>query len=77
MKIGILNVGDPTHFHVQSDTRSSIDLSLCNYDVYFDFSWRVVNDRHTSKVDKAVGYLVTDESYVDAVAEEFPQYILH
>ena len=46
--LGILNTGEPTHFHIQNGTLSSIDLSLCSQDSIIDFGWEVIDDRHTS-----------------------------
>ena len=44
----VLNTGEPTHFHVQTGTLSSIDLSICDGSSVIDFNWRVIDDRHTS-----------------------------
>ena len=46
--ISILNTGEPTHFHVQTGTYSRIDLSICSSNCYLDFSWRVLENHHTS-----------------------------
>ena len=46
--IGVLNTGEPTHFHIQTGTLSAIDLSLCSDDALIDFGWRVIEDRYTS-----------------------------
>ena len=46
--VGLLNSGQPTHFHVQTGTLSVIDLSICSNDVFLDFSWDVLEDRYTS-----------------------------
>ena len=46
--LGILNTGEPTHFHVQTGTLSRIDLSLCSPSCLLDFSWQVDGDRHGS-----------------------------
>ena len=46
--LGILNTGDPTHFHIQTGTFSNIDLSLCSPTCLLDFTWQVDGDRHGS-----------------------------
>lgn len=46
--IGFLNTGEPTHYHIQTGTLSCIDLSLCSLDCQMDFSWRVIDDLHSS-----------------------------
>ena len=43
-ELTILNTGAPTHFHVQTGTFSSIDLSLCTPDCFLDFSWEALDD---------------------------------
>lgn len=42
--IGVLNRGDATHYHIQTDTYSAIDLSLCSADLLTEFGWRVLED---------------------------------
>jgi len=44
----ILNSGDVTHFHSQTGTFTSIDLSLCTSNTLLDFSWRVLPDLYGS-----------------------------
>lgn len=44
----ILNSGDMTHFHSQTGTFTSIDLSLCSSNSLLDFSWRVLPDLYGS-----------------------------
>ena len=46
--LGILNTGEPTHFHIQTGTLSMIDLSVCSPNCLLDFSWEVDADRHGS-----------------------------
>ena len=41
----LLNSGDVTHFHIQTGTFTSIDLSLCS-NSFLDFIWRVLPDLH-------------------------------
>ena len=44
----ILNSGDVTHFHSQTGTFTSIDLSLCSPTCLLDFTWRVLPDLYGS-----------------------------
>ena len=37
-ELAILNTGAPTHFHIQTGTLTSIDLSVCSPDCFLDFS---------------------------------------
>ena len=46
--VGLLNSGEPTHFHIQTGSLTAIDLSICSEDAMLDFDWRVMDDRHTS-----------------------------
>lgn len=46
--LGLLNSGEPTHFHVQTGTSSAIDLSLCSPDIFPDMRWTVDDDPHGS-----------------------------
>ena len=46
--LGILNTGEPTHFHIQTGTFSRIDISLCSPTCLLDFTWQVDGDRHGS-----------------------------
>ena len=46
--IGVLNTGEPTHFHIQTGTLSCIDLSIASSDCLLDFNWRALDDYHTS-----------------------------
>ena len=46
--IGLLNTGEPTHFHSQTNTLSCIDLSLASSNCLIDFNWRTLDDWHTS-----------------------------
>lgn len=48
LDLGILNTGEPTHFHVQTGTLSAIDLTICSNDAILDFNWGVMDDRYTS-----------------------------
>ena len=44
-ELAVLNTGDPTHFHIQTETFSVIDLSLSSPDCFLDFSWLALDDR--------------------------------
>ena len=46
--IGLLNTGEPTHFHVQTGTLSCIDLSIASSNCLIDFNWGTLDDWHTS-----------------------------
>ena len=46
--IHLLNDNSPTHYHVQTNSYSVIDLSLCSADLIFDFSYRVLDSLHDS-----------------------------
>ena len=43
--LAVLNTGDPTHFHIQTETFSVIDLSLSSPDCFLDLSWTALDDR--------------------------------
>ena len=44
-ELAVLNTGDPTHFDIQIETFSVIDLSLSSPDCFLDFSWIALDDR--------------------------------
>ena len=44
LDLGIFNIGDHTHYHIQTDTTSALDLSLCSPDALLDFTWSVTGD---------------------------------
>ena len=46
--ISILNNGSPTSYHVQTNTYTCIDLSLCSPICKIDYDWRVMDDLHGS-----------------------------
>ncbi|MEL7196391.1 MAG: endonuclease/exonuclease/phosphatase family protein [Bacteroidota bacterium] len=46
--ISLLNQGDPTHYHVQTNTFSTIDLCLCSVGMLRDFNLAVDADLHGS-----------------------------
>ena len=47
-RISLLNDGSPTHYHVQTDSYSTIDLSLCSSDILQDFKYNVLEYRYGS-----------------------------
>ena len=46
--ISLLNSQSPTHFHIQTGTYSTIDLSICSSDCILDFSHKVMENLHGS-----------------------------
>ena len=46
--LSILNNHKPTHYHVQTDTYSTVDLSLCSTDCVLDFDYDVSDTLHDS-----------------------------
>ena len=46
--VGLLNNGEPTHYHVQTGTLSCIDLSILSANCVVDFDWRTLDDWHAS-----------------------------
>ena len=46
--ITILNDGSPTHYHIQTATFSTIDVTLCFSSRVDDFNYEVLSDNHTS-----------------------------
>ena len=46
--LDLLNTGDATHFHNQTETFTSIDLSVCTSNSLLDFTWWVLSDLYGS-----------------------------
>lgn len=46
--ISILNDGSPTHYHIQTNTYTTIDLSICSSVIIDDLLYKVLNSRYTS-----------------------------
>lgn len=46
--ISLMNDNSPTHFHIQTGTYSTIDLSICSSESILDFDYRVLDSRHDS-----------------------------
>ena len=44
----LLNNHQNTHFHIQAQTESAIDLSLCTRNLFVDVTWEVLDDLYTS-----------------------------
>ena len=42
----LMNTGEPTHYHVQNNSYSAIDLSLCSPDLVHEHTWEVMDDLH-------------------------------
>ena len=49
--MGVLNTGEHTHYQVQTDSFSCIDLSLSSTQVYTDFNWRVLSPSPEEQYD--------------------------
>ena len=46
--ISILNDGSPTHYHIQSNSYTTIDLRICSSDVLLTFDYSVLNSTYGS-----------------------------
>ena len=46
--VSILNNGAPTHYHVQTNSYSSIDLAICSSDILLDYQFNTIEDLHGS-----------------------------
>ena len=46
--VGMFNQGRPTHYHIQTNTLSAIDLCLCSVGEFRDFRLKVDEDLHGS-----------------------------
>jgi hypothetical protein len=46
--ISLLNDNSPTHYHIQTNTYSTIDLSICSSDSLLDFNYSVSDSLHCS-----------------------------
>ena len=46
--ISILNDGSPTHYHIQSNSYTTIDLHICSSDVLLTFDYSVLNSTYGS-----------------------------
>ena len=46
--ISLLNDGSPTHYHIQTNSYTSIDLSICSSQIVEDLQYEVLDSRHTS-----------------------------
>ena len=48
LNVSVLNLNKPMHYHIQTDTFTHVDLSICSPDAYNDFTWDVEDCFHTS-----------------------------
>ena len=48
LNVSVLNLNKATHYHLQTDTFTQVDLSICSSDAYNDFTWDVEDCLHTS-----------------------------
>ena len=46
--LSLLNDGSPTHYHLQTNTESCIDLTLISPDAIMDLTWSVSEDLYSS-----------------------------
>ena len=46
--VTILNTGSPTHYHIQTNSESCIDLTFTSSNCLLDFSWQVTEDPYRS-----------------------------
>ena len=46
--IALLNDNSPTHYHIQTNTYSTIDLSICSSDCLMDFTYKTLDNLHDS-----------------------------
>ena len=49
--MGVLNTGDHTHYHRQTDSHSCIDISMISTQSYTDFNWRVITPTPDEQYD--------------------------
>lgn len=47
-RMSIMNDGAPTHYHIQTNSSSIIDLSICSSDCLLDFQYEVLESLHGS-----------------------------
>ena len=47
----VLNTGDFTHYHIQTDSYSCIDLSIVSVAACLDFSWKVITPTEDERYD--------------------------
>ena len=40
----VMNSGEPTHYHIQTDSLTVVDLSICSPEILMDFDWDVEDD---------------------------------
>ena len=67
--MGIANTEDYTHYHIQTDSYTCIDLSLITTDAFADFSWRVISPTSDEQYDSdhfpIIMKRITRNSYIE------------
>ena len=63
----ILNTGAPTHFHLQTGSSSSIDLSICSSSILPDLQWTVMDDLYGSDHKPVMISEVEDNPHISQV----------
>ena len=48
LDLTVLNTGEPTHFHIQTNFFSCIGLSASSPNAFANFNWKVLDDLHGS-----------------------------
>ena len=48
LPLTIVSTGRPTHFHAQTNSYSTIDLTICSSEIADSFNYNVIQDLHTS-----------------------------
>ena len=61
--ISLLNNYSPTHYHIQTDTYTVIDLSMLSSDCLFDFEYNVSDSLHNSDHYPIIIKLKTNENF--------------
>ena len=62
--IAVINNGNPTHFHTQTNSHSAIDLTLCSADISRNIIWTIDEDLHSSDHYPIVIEIENNEDYV-------------
>ena len=69
--LGLLNTGEPTHYHIQTGTVSCLDLTVTSSNCAIDFRWRTNDDWHNS--DHAPIIINTND---DPPAQRSPRWVM-
>lgn len=67
----VLNTGSPTHYHVQTNTHSAIDLTMCSPILQQSLTWRTADDLYGSD-----HYPILVEEVVPEPVEREPRFII-